>query len=385
MKRLVAALLIIQLLACSGVVFAYEVLTHQDISTNAVTASVLQTDGTVLSNLGLKPLSDEQKFPNTEEQPRTIVQLFQDGSVFEDRSLFINPRYLNHFYDPVYDRPLTVLGVPLGEKSPDWALEDTGDVTGQGFLEQEFSFKEARQYFLNTLTKQSKGERDTYFGLTFQTLGQVIHHIQDMAQPQHVRNDLHPFHSDIADVTSSHFYEKYTDEVIGSLPFSGYNPVHFDTARKFWVTGTGQGIAEFTNNNFVSAGTNFTGSLSNIQSHPDYSLPDPQGLVLIETVNIKDLLSGTTLDGVLHFIGTLVNDEYDPSQEEFNLQTSTYSIFDPELTPTNQATFSLNRFNFDAAHQFLIPRAVAYSAGLIDYFFRGKIDMVPDPMNPLTP
>lgn len=32
-------------------------------------------------------------------------------------------------------------------------------------------------------------------------------------------------------------------------------------------------------------------------------------------------------------------------------------------------------------HGFLIPRAVGYSAGLINYFFRGKIDFLPDPQN----
>ena len=49
-----------------------------------------------------------------------------------------------------------------------------------------------------------------------------------------------------------------------------------------------------------------------------------------------------------------------------------------------QAIFTLNRFNFDAAHQFLIPRAVGYSAGMINYFFRGvgQMDVVEDPTDP---
>ncbi|MBL0037922.1 MAG: hypothetical protein IPP36_03950 [Nitrosomonadales bacterium] len=42
--------------------------------------------------------------------------------------------------------------------------------------------------------------------------------------------------------------------------------------------------------------------------------------------------------------------------------------------------FSLNRFNFHTAQSLLIPRAVGYSAGLINYFFRGKmqISLPPD-------
>ena len=39
-------------------------------------------------------------------------------------------------------------------------------------------------------------------------------------------------------------------------------------------------------------------------------------------------------------------------------------------------------FIFDAAHKFLLPRAVGYSAGLINYFFRGNIDLVEDDNDP---
>jgi len=49
---------------------------------------------------------------------------------------------------------------------------------------------------------------------------------------------------------------------------------------------------------------------------------------------------------------------------------------------STQRIFALNSFNFIAAHQFLIPRAVNYSAGMINYFFRGKIDLVEDDDNP---
>ena len=104
------------------------------------------------------------------------------GARFEDDF----PRFLNHFYDPIYNRPLTVLGIAAGERSPDWALEDNTD-----FGKQEFSLRHAREYLYKALTLPTKPERDKHFGLTFQTLGQVIHHVQDMAQPQHVRNDAY--------------------------------------------------------------------------------------------------------------------------------------------------------------------------------------------------
>ncbi|MBC7625130.1 MAG: hypothetical protein H7232_17300 [Aeromicrobium sp.] len=40
--------------------------------------------------------------------------------------------------------------------------------------------------------------------------------------------------------------------------------------------------------------------------------------------------------------------------------------------------YSMTRFNYDDQAELLLPKAAAYSAGMIDYFFRGKIDCVPD-------
>src|SRR5207245_9304306 len=49
----------------------------------------------------------------------------------------------------------------------------------------------ARGHFLAGLTSGSPTDRNEELGLMFQSLGQVIHLIQDVSQPQHVRNDAH--------------------------------------------------------------------------------------------------------------------------------------------------------------------------------------------------
>ena len=82
---------------------------------------------------------------------------------------------------------------------------------------------------------------------------------------------------------------------------------------------------------------------------------------------------GNRLPCLMAFIETTVHDKY-RKLETSNKRTSTYSIYNAELTQYHNINlYTLNRFNLDAAHQFLIPRAVGYSAGLINYFFRGKI------------
>jgi hypothetical protein len=418
-------------------VSAYEVSTHKLISVEAINRSVLSPDRDVLKNLGLKPFLDEdgEFFPNSEgSQPKTILDLVQDGAGFEDD--LPGSRFVHHFYDPVHDIPLTLapgdkegssilfggwLADPI--RSPDWILEDRGDISVQ-----EFSFKDARLHFLCALTGgtdpqcQAKGflHTEQEWGRTFQTLGHLIHHIQDMAQPQHTRNERHP-------LSPQNIYEHYTAcrhedpakcPADSPFPLTGYDPVSFDTAREFWVN-EGKGLAEFSNTNFVTRDSNFILSLdaprnSPIQEsdiRPDPRYPSPNGLqaTIIERdagpsdLNIlKDIgflpIDPTPLAGKMYFVKTPITDHYDSSQSGDNDATSTYSIYDEDLLKyydpvpyydplddlsgpagyRTRAIFSVNRFTMSAAHEFLIPRAVGYSAGLINYFFRGKLSVVTD-------
>lgn len=132
--------------------------------------------------------SEKQQFPNSDGIPKSIIKLIQDGAAFEDEGL----RALSHFFNPVTNKQLDTAGISLiNNTSPDWALEDNGDIILNLAFPQKFSYKDARQYFYEALTTVDNIERNKKMGLSFQTLGQVIHHVQDMAQPQHVRNDAH--------------------------------------------------------------------------------------------------------------------------------------------------------------------------------------------------
>jgi hypothetical protein len=56
-----------------------------------------------------------------------------------------------------------------------------------------------------------------------------------------------------------------------------------------------------------------------------------------------------------------------------NPRMTTYSIFDQRLQARGKVpAFSINCFTIDAAAAILLPRAVSYSAELLDYFFRGR-------------
>lgn len=370
----------------SEVIHAYEIETHEEISIRAFNNSVLNESG-VLSLLGyeVQGLSEEK----LQEQVRDFVA---NGAKFEDNG----SRPANHFFDPTRGSPLRSLNgfnniADLGETSPDWALEDTSE--SEDIQGQDNSYNDAVDYFYDALTKPTEAERNEQFEKLFTTLGQVIHHLQDMAQPQHVRNDAHCgewFCKISIFLHNPSLYEIYTEGLEDNIPFGNRDPVTLDTARAYWLNAADSGIAEFTNRNFVSDATNFSlDENDEVNENANYEFPKPEELPT--TKHISELIPGTSLDGYVDFYGTVGTDEL-TGEPINNARASSLSYFDDELTKRNlkkeivqypleiqvlveYRVFTLNRFNFKAAHDFLIPRAVSYSSGLINHFFRSRLEI----------
>ena len=407
MRALVIGLLM-NLMAAGA--YAHDPVIHRAISHNAVLNSVLNKAST-LERLGLKGVSVDSpdqlflNFPYDSRQPSNgnyptseyfpVTDLVEFGADYEDaRRSF---QAIHHFFNPLNGRPLTVAPgqTSPGETSPDWALEDKQDYGSS----QPFSYRKARQYFYAALTTPDREEQNKNWGKVFQTLGHVIHHVQDMTQPQHTRNDPH------CDAT---FPCRYPGGLVGLYSPSSYenwnlqhrprtdiydsygkvDELAFNTPRKFWTTTngngvSGKGIAEFTNRGFFSAGT----------LPPKSSFPSP---VFAPEFSQLDLDIATLCDeekarggppcppglkGKMSFFGNNVTDNLKTQASRENKRALTASIFDADLALKKAApVLSLNRFNFEAVNQFLLPRASSYSSGLIDYFFRGLIDLTPDPV-----
>ena len=187
-RGIFAAVLYFAFLIVNVETLAYELGTHQSLSEAAVDESALSKNPTVLQDLGLD--SVVAKSLVLDGVPRSVREIIGIGGRREDTLTGTRP--IHHFFDPsrAGDTNNGALRLPVPVvptySSPTWALADRGPANGQ-----EYSFRNARTYLLNALTLSAKAERDAAFAKTFQTLGMVIHHLQDMAQPQHVRNDLH--------------------------------------------------------------------------------------------------------------------------------------------------------------------------------------------------
>lgn len=318
-----------------------------------------------------------------------------DGARTED---IPDLRVLNHFHNPLADwgqAGLTVFGVQLGQSSVLWQQnpnQNDARVTLPipGVLPQfqvgggNWSWQDARRFFLDGLTKESTVDREGRFADTFLVLGHLTHLVQDATVPAHVRNDQHLKNGSI---DFSDGYENFVNNNVARIPefaaglvkpaslgftVTGRAAAPVAVARLIdtdlftglnadMLAGTSIGIAEYTNGNFLTQDTLFK----------DFTLPRerslrPQQLVpegggqrqyfrKVEDGEPVDFFvaKGTLFDRLL-FRGSL---------------TAGYL-----LTDKSYASYAAK----------LLPRAVGYSAALIDYFFRSKldIDLFPDPNDP---
>lgn len=384
---------LLALCSVSSVAWPYKQGTHKTIAEYAVRHSVLgQESSGVTASLGLGKHADDRAglLPSTYSYALTLTpsRLIQRGVEEEDAGL----RALRHFYDPQNDgRGLNYL-FSWFMPSPRWSLEDVED-----HPDQEFSYKDAKRLLHSGLIGATEEVRNRELGKAFEAIGHVIHHLQDMAQPQHVRNDVHCDEKLVQVFASSWValpicqplgayrpsaYEDFTYRRGTDIPLPGYDPIRygsFEVPSQLWSNDFA-GIAEFTSRNFVSAGTNFYTRDGTTFEHPDYPSPI-RSYTFLDRRNITDpdLLGPTgpnqPLSGEIWFIGSRVFDRHLGS-EALNKRAASYSIFESDLRATgHESKYTLNRFNYASANDFLLPRAAAYSAGLINYFFRGRIEI----------
>lgn len=390
---------------------AYEIETHGELTERAFLRSVVASSSVKWGRLGLQygPNDDRQKFLDSKGQSATVLQLLRRGAAYEDDILPLPPRPLHHFYDPATGKGLSVDTVPLegvlapdvlnlialvnatNQSSPDWVLDSP--------VVNEFSRPHLSDAMYKAYTSRDAATRRAMTGRMFEIVGRLVHHVQDMAQPQHVRNDAHlhderlesacparwqPFLEDplcplYRALRAPSSYELWTKRLpADALPLSGYANVYGDDgdgsfyrARRFWSNG-GKGLAEFTSRNFFSAGT-----LSRT--------PPLRGAPL--DVSVADLCAAAQplpcpavqADHVVRFFPSTVDDVLRPQAGGVNPHAAAESIFDADFRRivAGDPVPTLNRFTFQQAHAYLLPRAVAYSAGLIDYLFRGAIDAEP--------
>ena len=401
---------------------AYDSLTHREIGERAAQSTVSSIDRVLKDDLGI-PAGIAERFEGQSVPGlRNVQELIGDGSLFEDVP---GRRSFNHFHNPLVSpwddaglRTFSILGVPLirGQSSVLWQQNPSQDSTfvltpipslsGGG----NWSWQDARRHYLNALTRTRKEDvtreggqkepgRDTAFAETFEALGRLTHLIQDASVPAHVRNDPHPefsiFGTDLPLISNPDGYERHISRLRGAArnsparnlfeslvnqppkrpSFSIFAstgnlqapvPVArlidtdmFGGLNSEVLTNTDLGIAEYTNGNFLSDDTIVS----------DFALPRRTGLIdFFESEDGKFrryFEKGSEGELVRHFVA----------------ESALYEPVNIELGKPMDEALILTRRVYEDYGEKLLPRAVGYSAGLLDYFFRGKldVDLVPDP------
>ena len=131
-----------------------------------------------------------------------IRELFTAGSTAEDAGTC---RSSTHFQNPL--RPWIYAGIEesltgwcLNYRQPNSSNQRSALTWGTGFETyagppvkryiQTMGWDDARKYFYSALTSNKNAVREDNFAKTFQAVGQVMHLLQDMAVPAHVKNDF---------------------------------------------------------------------------------------------------------------------------------------------------------------------------------------------------
>jgi hypothetical protein len=294
-------------------------------------------------------------------------------------------RIRNHFFDVQRGgEGLHVPGLVSGLPAPRWALGEVGH--GGGPEDNEFALPDARLHQLRSLTEPSRPTRDRHAALMFRSLGQVLHLLEDMAQPQHTRNDLHPGCENALSgrvLPERSWYEAYVEHRALGTVFRGRPTVPLqlagaatprpDTFSGFFAASDRAGLADFSSRNFFTSGTNLGGVLN-----PCTGLAEPAcNAEIYDTRDVPHVVVTAKGDVLSAPVRLLLRTMRDPvtGTPIPDVAVSTRSVWDHHLEQRgSRPAFSLNILNYDAMAAVLLPRAVAYGTGLLDHFFRGRLD-----------
>jgi len=319
---------------------------------------------------------------------RSILQWIREGSKLED-ALIRQARSQHHFHDPIRNA-----GLDNRTDYPDWEGAPTRlspfDLRGEsalfwmttgtsstGYPQNNLdTWEEARNRFHESLRSSSAPVREQYMAETFLALGHIFHMIEDMGVPAHARNDFlfghyrafydwgNPFES---------WVEKQVNDNNGQSPWSGSGPVVFDKLAKYFdadeyggdYLGDGisppegiWGLAECSNYQFLSLSTVF--GCSGVK----YQFPHPA----------KEHTSSLTEGNKVYFNGAnygvthLARDSYTHYVTTMEYGYETFAVLDSTNTTDDIGVFE------DYA-DITMPRTIDYTTGLINYFFRGRLDV----------
>jgi hypothetical protein len=347
----------------------YEIPTHDEMTRIAGWRSTL--DEVLRSHLGVGGGLD------TIVRGQGLTEWLARGGRREDDRI----RFLNHFHNPLADWSAAGLLGSIGQSSVLWA---------QNVSLSGWSWQDVRNAYLDALTRPASSDREANLARAFEGLGRQVHLVQDAASPAHTRNDPHALYNYESLVDDA----RERDEVAFNawltaapdtpgVPDAGWqlldgNPLApVATARlidtdRYLGGNPGStaapliGLAEYTNANFFSEDRIFTENDANPQQRFPYprrsSVTEQDYDIRVANATVKRRYFVKSADGATGYRLATVGFLRDYHQR-FNLDWTRFR----ESPALDEGVYR------DYAER-LLPRAVAYSTALLDYFFRGRMN-----------
>ena len=316
-------------------------------------------------------------------------------------------RTFNHFYDPLTRHGLSNIpiddGMQVGVDSFTWGSEFS--CPGYNFVGvlwciarnmntcNQWSWQNARAHEWAGLMEPLRSDRESEMEAAFRAVGQVAHLLEDTSQPQHVRNEQH-----LEQLCPSEL-EQYGKDHYLTLNYSAnmldWFGCGFTKLEDFWnrrlYNGTTSaplvadaannnpqyaqrlGLAEFANGNFLGESHSFK-EYSKSGAIDYYPFPSRDSSTDFQQVKANPALGiePVTLANGHTGNGLYVKKVADGIQVQHLARIKFLAA--EGLAATGKAATTIYDSHVEKDyHDILIPKAVSYAAGLIDYFFRGKI------------
>ncbi len=332
---------------------------------------------------------------NPSMDTRSIADWVKTGSLLEDAH-FWQARSQHHFHDPLRNTGLdNRTDYPDWEGAPTWfspfdlrgesaLFWVTTGTSSTGYPKNNLeTWTAARNKFYSALTPNIASAREQCMAETFIALGHILHMVEDMGVPAHTRNDfLFGHYRAVYDWGNplEDWVEEQIEDNNGQSPWSGTGPVVFDKLAEYFdanaytggYLGDGQwppqglwGLSECTNYQFLSFSTVFGCSGVKYQfPHPDRDKVEPD---LLEPAPAGEKVYFNGLNyGVTH----LARDSY---------TRYVAAGFGYTSIPVIDSTITTDDVNvFEDYADITVPRTIDYATGLLNYFFRGKLEIEPN-------
>lgn len=376
--------------------------THELISETAIYNSQLNCSD-LLVQLNLEKGIQDERLKLSFFSTKNVMELIKHGSVKEDAMT----RSFNHFHDPTEAWPTAQLDddifdlVPFVDENFSLILWAQNGNEQSDYSQGDNSWRAVRDFYYGALVAESEGARKEAFAKMFKGLGHQIHFIQDSSVPDHVRNHSHPGKSIESwaaddknrDILNTFFQSSNQQPLVNlNIPIDQGNLVpitqlvdnnSYLDENHIPSDSYTQGLAEYTNSNFFCNARIFSSEEDGYEDNEDYQYPYPRESstdVDLVMKGKKELMKvPCSLGEGRHYISKIRDGE----KVDYFLAITSLArdlwkkkdeLPDDDLKELRKVFVLDDRCYEDYARK-LIPRAVIYSTALLDYFFRGDIEI----------